>query len=163
MLEEAAGIAGLHVRRKDAEQKLRATEANLVRLDEILADMELRGAALKRQARAAERLCAVQEDLGHLDDRGNLVITGRIKDVIVRKGENVSAKEVEDLLITHPLLADVDGRSARWYEEALATAAPEARPLGERSGDDLYLCYTGGTTGMPKGVVLTHGNFIKRS
>ena len=43
MLEEAAGIAGLHVRRKDAEQKLRATEANLVRLDEILADMELRG------------------------------------------------------------------------------------------------------------------------
>src|SRR5690349_3508211 len=55
MLEEAAGIAGLHVRRKDAEQKLRATEANLIRLDEILADMELRGQALKRQARAAER------------------------------------------------------------------------------------------------------------
>jgi len=55
MLEEAAGIAGLHVRRKDAEQKLRATEANLIRLDEILADMEQRGAALKRQARAAER------------------------------------------------------------------------------------------------------------
>jgi len=55
MLEEAAGIAGLHVRRKDAEQKLRATEANLIRLDEILADMELRGTALRRQARAAER------------------------------------------------------------------------------------------------------------
>src|SRR4051812_17824499 len=55
MLEEAAGIAGLHVRRKDAEQKLRAAEANLIRLDEILADMELRGLALRRQARAAER------------------------------------------------------------------------------------------------------------
>jgi chromosome segregation protein len=55
MLEEAAGIAGLHVRRKDAEQKLRATEANLVRLDEILADMELRAFALRKQARAAER------------------------------------------------------------------------------------------------------------
>ena len=55
LLEEAAGIAGLHVRRKDAEQKLRATEANLVRLDEILADMELRAFALRRQARAAER------------------------------------------------------------------------------------------------------------
>ena len=40
MLEEAAGIAGLHVRRKDAEQKLRAAEANLTRLDEVLADME---------------------------------------------------------------------------------------------------------------------------
>jgi chromosome segregation protein len=55
MLEEAAGIAGLHVRRKDAEQKLRASEANLARLDDILADMDNRAAALRRQARAAER------------------------------------------------------------------------------------------------------------
>jgi len=55
MLEEAAGISGLHVRRKDAEQKLRATEANLTRLDEVLADMETRAAALRRQAKAAER------------------------------------------------------------------------------------------------------------
>src|SRR3712207_2143634 len=55
MLEEAAGIAGLHVRRKDAEQKLRATEANLTRLDELLADMEQRAAVLRRQAKSAER------------------------------------------------------------------------------------------------------------
>jgi chromosome segregation protein len=55
MLEEAAGIAGLHVRRKDAEQKLRAAEANLTRLDEVLADMEIRAGALRRQAKAAER------------------------------------------------------------------------------------------------------------
>ena len=38
------------------------------------------------------------------------------------------------------------------YEEALAAASPE-RDFGERSGDDLYLLYTGGTTGMPKGVM----------
>src|SRR3954462_593021 len=55
MLEEAAGISGLHVRRRDAEQKLRQTEANLARLDELLGDMELRSAALRRQAKAAER------------------------------------------------------------------------------------------------------------
>lgn len=55
MLEEAAGISGLHVRRKDAEQKLRATEANLTRLDELICDQEARAAALKRQARQAER------------------------------------------------------------------------------------------------------------
>ncbi len=55
MLEEAAGIAGLHVRRKDAEQKLRATEANLQRLDELIADQDARAAALRRQARQAER------------------------------------------------------------------------------------------------------------
>ncbi len=46
-------------------------------------------------------------DLGRIDDRGNVVITGRLKDVIVRKGENVSAKEVEDLLHTHEKIADV--------------------------------------------------------
>ena len=55
LLEEAAGISGLHARRKDAEQKLRATEANLVRLGEILGDQEQRAAQLRRQARAAER------------------------------------------------------------------------------------------------------------
>jgi len=61
MLEEAAGIAGLHVRRKDAESKLRATEANLTRLDELLADMEQRASALRRQARAAERYRKLSE------------------------------------------------------------------------------------------------------
>ena len=63
MLEEAAGIAGLHVRRRDAEQKLRATEANLTRLDEMLADMENRSAALKRQARAAERYRRLSDEI----------------------------------------------------------------------------------------------------
>jgi cyclohexanecarboxylate-CoA ligase len=46
-------------------------------------------------------------DLGSLDDAGNLTITGRIKDVIIRKGETISAREVEDLLITSPEIADV--------------------------------------------------------
>jgi chromosome segregation protein len=55
MLEEAAGISGLHVRRKDAEQKLRAAETNLNRLATILGDMDLRAASLKKQARQAER------------------------------------------------------------------------------------------------------------
>jgi acyl-CoA synthetase (AMP-forming)/AMP-acid ligase II len=45
-------------------------------------------------------------DLGRLDD-GYVVITGRVKDIIIRKGENISAKEVEDLLFTHPKIADV--------------------------------------------------------
>src|SRR5204862_1783423 len=61
MLEEAAGISGLHARRKDAEQKLRATEANLQRLDELLSDQEARASALRRQARAAERYRALTD------------------------------------------------------------------------------------------------------
>ncbi|TRW18129.1 chromosome segregation SMC family protein [Glacieibacterium frigidum] len=55
LLEEAAGIAGLHVRRKEAEIRLRAAEANLVRLEDVLAGMTAQVAALRRQARAAAR------------------------------------------------------------------------------------------------------------
>jgi acyl-CoA synthetase (AMP-forming)/AMP-acid ligase II len=46
-------------------------------------------------------------DLGHLTADGHLVLTGRAKDVIIRKGENVSAKEIEDLLHAHPAVGDV--------------------------------------------------------
>jgi acyl-CoA synthetase (AMP-forming)/AMP-acid ligase II len=46
-------------------------------------------------------------DLGKQDADGNLVITGRLKDIIIRNGENISAKEVEDLLYQHPKVADV--------------------------------------------------------
>lgn len=45
-------------------------------------------------------------DLGRLDD-DYIVITGRVKDIIIRKGENISAKEVEDLLFTNAKVADV--------------------------------------------------------
>jgi len=46
-------------------------------------------------------------DLARLDAHGAVIITGRLKDVIIRKGENISAKEVEDLLFGHPDIADV--------------------------------------------------------
>lgn len=46
-------------------------------------------------------------DLGRFDEHGAILITGRVKDIIIRKGENVSAKEVEDVLHTHPKIADV--------------------------------------------------------
>ncbi|MET9679768.1 AMP-binding protein [Streptomyces coeruleorubidus] len=46
-------------------------------------------------------------DLGRLTDTGHLVLTGRLKDVIIRKGENISAQEIEDLLHRHPAVGDV--------------------------------------------------------
>ncbi len=46
-------------------------------------------------------------DLGRLRADGHLTLTGRLKDVIVRKGENISAKEIEDLLYTHPQVIEV--------------------------------------------------------
>jgi len=46
---------------------------------------------------------------------------------------------------------------AVWYEDALAVASPE-RPAVSWSPDDLYILYTGGTTGMPKGVMWRNGD-----
>ncbi|MFC8547726.1 class I adenylate-forming enzyme family protein [Streptomyces sp. NPDC057273] len=45
-------------------------------------------------------------DVGHVTASGHLVLTGRIKDIIIRKGENISAKEIEDLLHLHPAVGD---------------------------------------------------------
>lgn len=45
-------------------------------------------------------------DLGTLDSEGYVTITGRRKDIIIRKGENISAKEVEDLLVEMPGISE---------------------------------------------------------
>lgn len=63
ILEEAAGISGLHARRKEAEQRLRAAETNLTRLDDVLGQMEGQVAALKRQSRQAERYRTLSNDI----------------------------------------------------------------------------------------------------
>ena len=46
-------------------------------------------------------------DLGRVVHGDYLVITGRKKDIIIRSGENISPKEVEDVLGTHPAIAEV--------------------------------------------------------
>lgn len=46
-------------------------------------------------------------DLGVKREDGHITLTGRLKDVIIRKGENISAKELEDLLFAHPKVGDV--------------------------------------------------------
>jgi acyl-CoA synthetase (AMP-forming)/AMP-acid ligase II len=46
-------------------------------------------------------------DLGRWTDDGYLVVTGRAKDIIIRNGENISPKEVEDILVTHPQIAEI--------------------------------------------------------
>ena len=61
ILEDAAGIAGLHSRRHEAELRLRAAEGNLARLNDILGQLNSQIESLKRQARAG---AALQGDLG---------------------------------------------------------------------------------------------------
>jgi chromosome segregation protein len=55
LLEEAAGITGLHSRRHEAELRLRAAETNLERLDDVIATLEAQLQGLKKQARQANR------------------------------------------------------------------------------------------------------------
>ena len=46
-------------------------------------------------------------DVGHIRPDGHVVLTGRLKDVIIRKGENISAQEIEHILYPHPKVGDI--------------------------------------------------------
>jgi len=46
-------------------------------------------------------------DLGSMDENGYVRITGRLKDLVIRGGENIYPREIEDLLFTHPKVAEV--------------------------------------------------------
>ena len=61
LLEEAAGIGGLQARRHEAELKLQAAEANLVRVEDLLVTLAEQFAALQKQARQAERYRKLQQ------------------------------------------------------------------------------------------------------
>ncbi|MEP5360084.1 MAG: chromosome segregation SMC family protein, partial [Nitratireductor sp.] len=63
LLEEAAGISGLHSRRHEAELRLRAAEQNLERLDDVVGELESQIESLKRQARQAARFKSVSADI----------------------------------------------------------------------------------------------------
>ncbi|QKV18794.1 chromosome segregation protein SMC [Oricola thermophila] len=63
LLEEAAGISGLHSRRHDAELRLRGAETNLERLEDVIGELESQIESLKRQARQAKRFKALSRDI----------------------------------------------------------------------------------------------------
>ncbi|MEO5322079.1 chromosome segregation protein SMC [Mesorhizobium sp. CC13] len=63
LLEEAAGISGLHSRRHEAELRLRAAEQNLERLDDVVGELESQIESLKRQARQASRFKNLSADI----------------------------------------------------------------------------------------------------
>jgi chromosome segregation protein len=63
LLDEAAGTAGLHARRRETELKLAAAEANLARLDDVIAALAVHLAALQKQARQAQRYRRLGEEI----------------------------------------------------------------------------------------------------
>ncbi len=113
----------------DPDEKLASTEGRPIPFIEVRiraangavaapgeeGEVELRGPAVCRGYVDPEATAAAFDaegwfrtgDLGRLDAAGHLTITGRRKDIIIRKGENISANEIEDLLYAHPKVADV--------------------------------------------------------
>ncbi|RWL99926.1 MAG: chromosome segregation protein SMC [Mesorhizobium sp.] len=63
LLEEAAGISGLHTRRHEAELRLKGAEQNLERLDDVVGELESQIESLKRQARQASRFKNLSADI----------------------------------------------------------------------------------------------------
>lgn len=76
-------------------------------------------------------------DLGHLTADGHLVVTGRAKDIIIRNGENISPKEVEDILIGHPGIADIavvglpDPRTGERACAVVVASGPDVPDVGD--------------------------------
>jgi fatty-acyl-CoA synthase len=72
------------------------------------------------------------KDSGWLDEAGYLFVEGRLDDVIVRGGENISPGEIEDRLRSHPAVADVAVVGVpddRWGEKIAAVIVPVAGEL----------------------------------
>lgn len=138
MLEEAAGISGLHVRRKDAEQKLRSTETNLNRLDEVITDMEQRAGNLRRQAKAAERYRKLTNEIKTAEAR---LIFARWRDAAAAADKAKAEAAVAETKVSEA--AEAQRAAAAWQAQAvtklagLRSAAEAARTAAGAAGHKL--------------------------
>ncbi|MFZ5742957.1 MAG: chromosome segregation protein SMC [Pseudomonadota bacterium] len=130
MLEEAAGIAGLHVRRKDAEQKLRATEANLARLEDLMGQLDAQIGSLRRQARAAERYKALSDKIRLAEAR---LVYARWRDAAAAAEAARGEAQAAEARVTAAQTAMAEAQKA---QHEAASALAEARDeLADRRDD----------------------------
>jgi chromosome segregation protein len=120
LLEEAAGITGLHSRRHEAELRLSAAEANLARLDDVLVTLEAQLEALHKQARQAQRYRRLSE---HIRRAEAVVLHLRW-----RAGEEERAAAAERLRAAEIAVADLTA-AALAAGRARETAAAALPPL----------------------------------
>ncbi len=130
MLEEAAGIAGLHVRRRDAETKLKATEKNLARLEDLMAGLDTQIASLRRQAKQAERYKALSDQIRLAEAR---LVFARWRDAAAAaEAARVQARQADEAVA----LAQQAARTAQEAQAARAEKLAEARDdLADRRDD----------------------------
>ncbi|WP_341711950.1 AAA family ATPase [Erythrobacter sp.] len=123
MLEEAAGIAGLHVRRRDAESKLRQTETNLERLEDIMAGLDSQIASLRRQAKQAERYTKLSDEIRTAEAR---LVFARWRDAAAAAEEAKQAAQAAEARVAEmQRAADEAQKAQRAAAEALAEARDE--------------------------------------
>jgi chromosome segregation protein len=98
ILEEAAGVSGLHSRRHEAELRLRAAEANLARLDDVAQELETALARLRREARQAERYKKLSAEIRTLQGAVLHARWSEARDAAVRLREEAgeAARQVEE-------------------------------------------------------------------
>ncbi len=118
ILEDAAGIAGLHARRHEAELRLRAAEENLSRVEDVLGQIDQQADSLKRQSRQATRYRTLSADIRRFE---------AILQLIGYREARTEAVEAENALSA--ITAEVATRSAEQAEAArLQAIAAHALP-----------------------------------
>ena len=91
ILEEAAGVSGLHSRRHEAELRLRAAETNLARLDDVSRELETALNRLKREARQAERYKKLSSEIRALQGAVLFSRWSEARDAAARLREEAAA------------------------------------------------------------------------
>lgn len=94
ILEEAAGVSGLHSRRHEAELRLRAAETNLARLDDVSRELETALGRLRREARQAERYKKLSAEIRALQGAVLFARWSEARDAAVRLREEAAAAAV---------------------------------------------------------------------
>lgn len=121
------------------ELQIRTGDGSLAGVNErgeiLVRGPQVSGQYLGQPGRSEQEWFATRDE-GELDGDGYLYLHGRVDDVIVRGGENISPGEIEDVLLTHPGVRDVvvvPGTDQQWGEVPIAVivTAPEADPDNE--------------------------------
>jgi chromosome segregation protein len=125
LIEEAAGITRYKARKKIAELKLEEAGANLLRLDDIISEVERNLRSLKRQAGAARRFQERRAELARLEREVRLGRWAELaRDLAARRGELVAvqAEDAERAAAVHRAEADLAARRERVERAAAALA-----------------------------------------